>query len=140
MTNNIHHLIGPLKPTNNIMLKQYGETIKVTGQGTVKYFIEDNDVQIRLSQYVNLGLSFIRVVGAYKIYTQFVPWKIPQNYHSFCLTLYIDSCLLFTKLLDSIIFICCDLCRVYKIIGVASPLLNPVQEGRKNACFMYLAS
>ena len=36
---------------------------------------------------LNLGLYLPRVVGAYKIYTEFVPWKCFQNYHYFFLNL-----------------------------------------------------
>ena len=30
---------------------------------------------------LNLGPSFLRFVGAYKIYTDLDPWKSPQKYH-----------------------------------------------------------
>ena len=46
---------------------------------------------------LNLGLSFLRIVGDYKIYTEFVPWHPPQNHHLIYLTLYIDLYLLLTS-------------------------------------------
>ena len=75
---------------------------------------------------LNLGLYLLRAVGAYKIYTEFAPWKFVRNHHAFYLTLYIDVYILLTSLLDSVIFVHCDLFRVYTIIGDSSPLLNPV--------------
>ena len=51
-----------------------------------------------------LGLSFLRVVGAYNIYTDFVPWQVVLYYHLFYLALYIDLCRYITSLSDGIIF------------------------------------
>ena len=68
---------------------------------------------------LDLGLYFLRVVGDYEMYTQFVPWNSVQNYHWFYLTLYIDLCLLLTSLSDGAIFLHYDSCRVYTIIGDA---------------------
>ena len=30
---------------------------------------------------LNIGLSFLRVLGAYNIYSEFVPWQYFRNYH-----------------------------------------------------------
>ena len=66
-----------------------------------------------------LGLYLLYVLGAYKIFTEFVPWKIFQYYHLFCFTLYIDIdlCILLTSLLVGVIFLNYDSLRVYTIIG-----------------------
>ena len=34
-----------------------------------------------IKSMLNLGLSLIRVVGAYDTYTEFVPWQVFQNCH-----------------------------------------------------------
>ena len=52
----------------------------------------------------NLEVSFLGVVGAYKIFTDCFPWIILWNYNLVYLTLYIDLCLLLTSLSDGIIF------------------------------------
>ena len=85
---------------------------------------------------LKLGLYILRVVGAYKIYIEFVPWKFVQNYHSFYFTLYIDLCILSTYKLYGVTFIHYDSFRFYTIIGDAPPLSNPIQERKKHACFM----
>ena len=75
---------------------------------------------------ISLGLSFLCVVGDYKIYTEFVPRDFFQNPYWFYYTLYIDLFLLVTSLLEGVIFLHYDSCQVYTIIGDASPLSNPV--------------
>ena len=42
---------------------------------------------------LNVGLYFLRLVGSYKIYTEFVLGVLSENYHLFYLTLNIDLCL-----------------------------------------------
>ena len=61
-------------------------------------------VKMFFNVMLNLGLSFLRVLEAHKIYTEFVPWYSVRNYHSFDFTLYIDSCLFLASLSDGIIF------------------------------------
>ena len=75
---------------------------------------------------LNLGLHFLHVVEAYKIYTEFVTSKFVWNCHLFDLTLYIEHSLLLTSLSEGIMFIYHDSFRVYTNIGDASPFLNPV--------------
>ena len=84
---------------------------------------------------LNLGSYFLYVVGAYKIYAEFVPWKFFQNHHLFDLTLYIYLCILLTSLSDGVIFIHYNSFQVYMIIGDVSPPLNPVQEINEHAYF-----
>ena len=66
---------------------------------------------------LNLGLSFLRVAGYFKIYTDFVTWGFPQNYYVCYLTLYIYLCLLLNSLLDGVMFLHYYLCWVHAIIG-----------------------
>ena len=75
---------------------------------------------------LNLGPSLLRVVMAYKIYREFVPWQIFWNEYLCYLTLYFDLCILLTSLSDGVIFLHYDSCRVYKIIGDVSPISNTV--------------
>ena len=89
---------------------------------------------------LNLGWSFLSVVGAYKIYTESVTWNPPlPNHHLFYLTLYIDLSVLLTSLSDSAIFIYYESYQVCTVIVHASPCLDTVQEGKKHACFTKLA-
>ena len=76
-------------------------------------------VKTDFNSMLNLGLSFIRVVGAYKIHTEFFPLENLQNYHWFYLTLYINLCILLTSWLDGVIFIHDNSYRVFTIIGDA---------------------
>ena len=73
---------------------------------------------------LNLSLYFLLVVGASKIYTEFVPWSFVRKLPFICLNLYIDLCLLLKSLSDSVIFIYYDSCQFYTIIGDASPIYN----------------
>ena len=84
---------------------------------------------------LNLGLSYLRVVGDFKIYTEFVTWQFSRNYHVFYLTLYIYLCILLTSLSDGVIFLHYELYQVHTIIGDSSPLSNPIKEKNKHACF-----
>ena len=46
MNNNANNVIVPLIPINNIVVKGYGGLIKVRGEGTIKYKIEDSNGKI----------------------------------------------------------------------------------------------
>ena len=46
ISNNTNYFIGPLKPINDRIVKGCGGVIKVVGEGTAKYSIEDDYVQI----------------------------------------------------------------------------------------------
>ena len=76
-----------------------------------------------------LGLSFLRVVGAYRIYTYF-SLAIFLKFPLFYLTLYIDHFHLLIYLLGGVIFLHYDSCRVCIIIGDASPISYSVDTWR----------
>ena len=75
---------------------------------------------------LNLGLSLLRFLEAYKIYTEFFPWQFVQNDHEYDLNLYIYLCLSLISLPDDVIFLKYESCRVYTSIGDTSLLLNPI--------------
>ena len=75
---------------------------------------------------LNLGLPFLRAVGAYNIYTDFFLGIFSKIAIYLILTLYIDLCLLLASLLEIVMFLHHDSCQIYTIIGDSSPLSNPV--------------
>ena len=74
---------------------------------------------------LTLGLYFIQVLWAYNICIEFNPCQFVQKLSLIYLTLYIDRCILLNSLSDGILFIRCDSCRVYTIIGDVLPILYP---------------
>ena len=86
---------------------------------------------------LNLGLSFLHVVGTNKIYTEFVTWIFLTKLPLFLfLTLYINLCLVLTNLSDYVIFIYYVSYWVYTIIDDASTLSNTIKEIKEHVCFM----
>ena len=77
---------------------------------------------------LNLGLFTLLVLGAYKIYTEFVTWQCIQSFHLFYLTVYIDLSILLNALSYSVMFIHHETYRVYTIIVDVSHLPNQLRQ------------
>ena len=116
-----------LMSNNSFVQKIYTKfTIIIYLLGVIWNFWASGFSKNGFNSMLNLGLYFLRVVWYFKIYTEFVTWNFPQNYHVFYLTLYIYLCLLLTSLLYGVIFLHYYSWRFYKIIGDASPLSNTI--------------
>ena len=63
-----------------------------------------------------LGLSFLRVVGAYKVYSEFVPWEFFWNYHSLYLALYIDLIIYWLPYRMALYFLTMNHARIVQLL------------------------